>query len=67
MKWLRTAFDDHDLRRLRADAAQVPGFEPATGGLLVVSRAGCDLRRGQVDVVWGPADVVDAHLPPRRP
>ncbi|WP_305787096.1 ATP-binding protein [Symbioplanes lichenis] len=58
LKWLGTPFDAHDLQRLREGARQVPGFDPAGTGLVVVSRSGADLPPGAVDAVWGPDDLV---------
>ncbi|MDY7083606.1 MAG: hypothetical protein SYR96_00730 [Actinomycetota bacterium] len=60
LKWLGTAFDAHDLRRLREDVRQVPGFEAGRTGLVVVSRCGAEVPDGSVDAVWGPDDVVAA-------
>ncbi len=45
---------------LRRDAPSVPGFDPATSGLVVVSRSGADIPAGEVGVVRGPGDVVGA-------
>ncbi|XVV09878.1 ATP-binding protein [Actinoplanes sp. CA-131856] len=60
LKWLGSPFDTHDLHRLRDGAGQIPGFDPAHTGLLVVTRSGADLPAGAVDLVWGPDDIVDA-------
>ncbi|GGK71745.1 hypothetical protein Sme01_26090 [Sphaerisporangium melleum] len=57
IKWLGTAFDEHDLARLRGAAAQVPGHE--SGGLVAVSLSGVTPGLG-LDLVWGPEDVVAA-------
>ncbi len=57
IKWLGTAFDDHDLAKLRDTAVQVPGFD--SGGLVVVSLSGVTPGL-DVDLVWGPDDVVAA-------
>lgn len=62
VKWLGTPFDAHDLRRLRADAGQIPGFTPDESGLMVVSRSGSAVRTDHVDVVWGPADILEALM-----
>ncbi|MEU8819797.1 hypothetical protein [Actinoplanes sp. NPDC048796] len=48
---------------LREGARQVPGFAPATTGLLAVTRSGADLPAGAVDVVWGPDELVAAWRP----
>jgi hypothetical protein len=60
LKWLGTPFDGRDLHQLREGARQVPGFDPAHTGLLVVTRSGADLPADAVPVVWGPDDVVAA-------
>jgi hypothetical protein len=60
LKWLGTPFDTHDLNRLREGARQVPGFDAAHTGLIVVSRSGAELLDQAVDAVWGPGDVVAA-------
>ena len=56
LKWLATPFDGHDLR-------QVPGFDAARTGLLVVTRSGSALPAGSVDLVWTPDDAVAAWKP----
>ncbi len=58
IKWQDGPFDRHHLAELRRDAPSIPGFDPATSGLVVVSHSGTDLPAGEVDVVWSPADVV---------
>jgi hypothetical protein len=62
IKWLSSAFDHHDLVELIRCARRVPGFAPGQTGLVVVSRSGLsdDYVRREVDVVWGPGDVVGA-------
>lgn len=60
LKWLNTPFDGHDLRQLQDGARQVPGFDAAHTGLLVVTRSGADLPAGAVDLVWDAGDVVAA-------
>ncbi|MET8144994.1 ATP-binding protein [Sphaerisporangium sp. NPDC005288] len=57
IKWLGTAFDAHDLHRLRESAAQIPGHD--SGGLVAVSLSGVVSGLG-LDLVWGPDDVVAA-------
>ncbi|WP_202124736.1 hypothetical protein [Actinomadura physcomitrii] len=59
VKWLASPFDDHDLAGLRRAAVQVPGLDPATAGLAVVSLSGVRAREG-VGLVWTPEDVVAA-------
>ncbi|MFC3573564.1 ATP-binding protein [Streptomyces yaanensis] len=63
VKWLGTPFDRHDLAALAQGAAQVPGFNPGVAGLAVVSLSGTTLPEGQVELVWGPRDVVSAWRP----
>lgn len=67
IKWLGTPFDDHDLANLVRGGAQVPGFEPGRTSLVVVPRSGTsphlDLDRANVDLVWGPADILSAWRP----
>lgn len=62
VKWLGTPFDGHDLAALRRGAAGVPGFTEAGAGLAVVTLSGLDpnLDPRDVDLVWGPGDVVAA-------
>ncbi|MCE0538150.1 DUF234 domain-containing protein [Kineosporia rhizophila] len=62
LKWLNTPFETHDLRQLRRGLEQVPGFDPEHSGLVVVSRSGTQLTE-DVDLVWGPEDVVNAWRP----
>ena len=63
LKWLGSRFDRHDLHELVEGARQVPGFDPASTGLLVVTRSGADLPPDAVELVWGPDDVVAAWRP----
>lgn len=62
IKWLGTPFDARDLAALKRAAVQIPGYDPASTGLAVVSLAGTapgiDLEG--VDLVWTAEDVVDA-------
>ncbi|MFC7533630.1 ATP-binding protein [Actinoplanes sp. GCM10030250] len=60
IKWQDGPFDRHHLEELRRDAPMIPGFEPGTSGLVVVSRSGADLPAGAADVIWGPDDIVRA-------
>jgi hypothetical protein len=62
IKWLGTPFDAHDLASTLRDRTQVPGFDPAKTGLVVVSRSGIaqGVDSAAVDVVWEPDDVVGA-------
>jgi hypothetical protein len=61
IKWLATPFDQHDLATLRASASAVPGYTASTA-TVVASRSGLTdgLQRAGVDLVWGPADLVNA-------
>ncbi|MEV0392664.1 AAA family ATPase [Polymorphospora rubra] len=58
VKWVSVPFDRHNLAVLRQGAAQVPGFDPETTGLVVVSRSGAELPADAVDLVWGPTDLL---------
>jgi uncharacterized protein len=60
IKWQDGPFDRHHLDALRRQAPAIPGFQPGTSGLVVVSRSGADLSAGDVDLVWGPDDIVQA-------
>ncbi|GLW35576.1 ATP-binding protein [Actinoplanes regularis] len=60
LKWLGTAFGTRDLHQLQEGARQIPGFDAAHTGLVVVTRSGAELPAGIVDVVWGPDDIVGA-------
>ncbi|NBM15036.1 ATP-binding protein [Streptomyces sp. GC420] len=60
VKWLGTAFDQHDLAALHRGAVQVPGFVPGTTGLAVVSLSGSSLPPGAAGLEWGPEDVIAA-------
>lgn len=62
VKWLGTRFDQHDLRALHVAAAQVPGFEPETTGLMAVSLSGFAPAVGpdSLGLAWGPDQVVGA-------
>lgn len=61
IKWLATPFDQHDLATLRASASAVPGYTASTA-TVVASRSGLTdgLQKAGVDLVWGPADLVNA-------
>ncbi|MEV0660920.1 ATP-binding protein [Actinomadura luteofluorescens] len=59
IKWLNGPFDDRDLANLRRAASEVPGLDPATAGLVVVSLSGTDFT-GDVALSWSPDDVVNA-------
>lgn len=62
IKWLNGPFDDRDLANLRRAAIEVPGLDPATAGLVVVSLSGTDIT-GDVALSWGPDDVIAAWGP----
>lgn len=59
IKWLNGPFDDRDLATLRRAATAVPGLDPATADLVVVSLSGTDMT-GDVALSWGPDDVIAA-------
>ncbi|MEV0727755.1 ATP-binding protein [Polymorphospora sp. NPDC050346] len=60
VKWVSAPFDRRNLAALRQGAAQVPGFDPDATGLVAVSQAGADLPADAVDLLWGPADLLNA-------
>jgi len=60
VKWQDGPFDRHHLDELRRQAPMIPGFQPGTSGLVVVSRSGADLPAGAADLIWGPDDIVRA-------
>ncbi|GGK88921.1 hypothetical protein GCM10012284_23730 [Mangrovihabitans endophyticus] len=60
IKWQDGPFDRHHLDDLRRDAPMIPGFQPGTSGLAIVSRSGTDLPAEAVDLIWGPDDIVRA-------
>jgi uncharacterized protein len=62
VKWLGTQFDQHDLRALHVAAAQVPGFESETTGLVAVCLSGFAPAVGpdSLGLTWGPNEVVGA-------
>ncbi len=62
VKWLGTPFDRHDLAELVRAAAAIPGFLPGQSGLAAVSLSGVapEIQSGELQLTWGPADVVAA-------
>jgi hypothetical protein len=61
IKWLHTPFDRHDLAAHRTAAALVPGCEPGRTGTVIASLSGTDLPAdGEVDVAWGPDQIIEA-------
>lgn len=62
IKWLASAFDDHDLARLRSGAAAVPGVNPGEAETAIVSLSGISSRLDSsgITLVWGPGDVMAA-------
>jgi hypothetical protein len=62
VKWLASAFDEHDASALNTAAVQVPGFVPGESGRVVVSRSGVTqgVQRSRPELVWGPDDVLTA-------
>ncbi|MEU2737525.1 ATP-binding protein [Streptomyces sp. NPDC007095] len=63
VKWLASPFDRHDLATLAQGAAQVPGFTPGVTGLAVVSLSGTTALEDEIELLWGPEDVVSAWRP----
>ena len=59
IKWQDGPFDRRHLDDLQRHAPLIPGFEPGISGL-VVSRSGADLPVGEVDLIWGPDNIVQA-------
>jgi hypothetical protein len=58
VKWLNSPFDGHDLDALHRAVREIPGFAPATAGLVAVSLGG--LASGvEIELVWTAQDVVD--------
>jgi hypothetical protein len=61
VKWLSTPFEKSDFDSLAAGARLVPGFEPGTSGLIVVSLSGAtDHVAAKTDLLWGADDVLTA-------
>ena len=61
IKWLDTTFDGHDLTELTRNLRAIPGADPGATGIAVVSRSGlAPGLSGQVDLLWGPRDIVEA-------
>jgi hypothetical protein len=62
VKWRVTPVDRRDVEELRRSAAQVPGADPATCGLVLASLAGRakEVDPESVDLWWGPGDIIRA-------
>ncbi|GAA4520668.1 ATP-binding protein [Actinoallomurus oryzae] len=62
IKWLASGFDRHDLAAARRAVAQIPGYDPASTGLLIASLSGLgpDVDERSVDVLWTPRDVIES-------
>ncbi|PRY41409.1 hypothetical protein CLV43_105167 [Umezawaea tangerina] len=58
IKWITSRFDRHDLEALRHAAGHVPGYDDRRSGLVVVSLSGADISVDDVDLVWGPDDIM---------
>jgi AAA+ ATPase superfamily predicted ATPase len=58
IKWIGAAFDHHDLLSLRRSANHIPGYETDRSGLAVVALAGADIGADEVDLMWGPDEVL---------
>ncbi|HEU5157683.1 MAG TPA: ATP-binding protein [Streptosporangiaceae bacterium] len=65
IKWLAGPLDRHDLIAVRRAITQVPGYDPATTGLVVASLSGLgtDVDRRSVDLLWRPQDIIESWLP----
>jgi hypothetical protein len=60
--WLSRPFDDRDLGALRRAAPFVPGFDPASAGLVAVSLRGFSATTAaRLAVCWGPEEVIAAY------
>jgi AAA+ ATPase superfamily predicted ATPase len=62
VKWRVTPADRRDVDELRCSAAQVPGVDPATCGLVLASLSGRadEVDPESVDLWWGPGDIIRA-------
>ncbi|MFI6497442.1 ATP-binding protein [Nonomuraea typhae] len=62
IKWLNSPFDAHDLAALRRSAVQVPGYDPASTGLVAAALNGLAPGLGPqaVDLVWTPREVIES-------
>lgn len=62
IKWLASPVDGRDVADLALAASQVPGFDGARCGLMVVSHSGLapTVDSSLVDVHWGPEEVLGA-------
>ena len=58
IKWLGSAFDNHDLGALQRAATQIPGFQAGHTGLAVVSLSGISSDHDQLGLVWGPQEIL---------
>jgi hypothetical protein len=60
VKWLASPFDGHDLTAARRAVTQIPGYDPATTGLVVASLSGLstDVDHRSIDLLWTPQDIV---------
>ena len=61
IKWLSSPFDGHDLDALHRAVTQIPGFDPAAAGLVVVSLGGLATGVGlkSTDLAWTAQEMVD--------
>jgi AAA+ ATPase superfamily predicted ATPase len=62
IKWLASPFDGHELAAARRAVTQVPGYDPATTGLVVacLGGLGTDVDRRSVDLLWTPPDIIES-------
>ncbi|ROP37227.1 hypothetical protein EDD40_2527 [Saccharothrix texasensis] len=59
IKWIGSTFNRHDLETLRHSANHVLGYEAGRSGLVVVALSGADIDTDDVDLVWGPEEIMD--------
>jgi hypothetical protein len=61
-KWLGTPFDNHDQHELLMAAPQIPGFQLGKTGIVIATQSGIadSVDRSQVDLVWGPDEIIGA-------
>jgi len=62
IKWLAGPFDRHDMADLAGAAPQIPGFDPDTTTLAVVSLSGLapEVPAATIALNWGPEDLIAA-------
>lgn len=60
IKWLERPFDRDHLIELPRGAAEIPGYTPGSTGLAAVTLSGVASGVDELDLVWGPGDIVSA-------